>query len=142
MNGESNLIPFSERSKEEARECGRKGGIASGETRRRKRTLKDQFELLLSLPIKEDSKIGQRIKEVAEDLGIPTEELDNQMAMCINMFSNAMSKNPTQAFASIQATIGEKPAEKIEGSVPVKIEMDESERELLKNVSNRLQSKN
>ncbi|MCI5582546.1 MAG: hypothetical protein MR357_02380, partial [Anaeroplasma sp.] len=70
------------------------------------------------------------------------EELDNQMAMCINMFANAMSKNPTQAFASIQATIGEKPIEKMENNTQVKIEMEDSERELLENVSNRLQNKN
>lgn len=111
---EDNLIPFSERSKEEARELGRKGGIASGETRRRKKTFKEQFDLLLSLPVKQDGKIGKKIKDVADDLGIPVEELDNQMAMCLNMFSNAMSKNPTKAFEDIQATLGEKPVEKIE----------------------------
>lgn len=111
---EDNLIPMSERSKEEARELGRKGGIASGETRRRKKTFKQQFDLLLSLPVKPDGKIGKKIKDVADDLGIPVEELDNQMAMCLNMFSNAMSKNPTKAFEDIQATLGEKPIEKIE----------------------------
>lgn len=109
MKGEDNLIPMSERSKEEARELGRKGGIASGETRRRKRTMKEQFDLLLSLPVKPNGKIGQKIKEVADDLGIPVEELDNQMAMCLNMFSASMSKKPEQAFASIQQTIGEAP---------------------------------
>lgn len=108
---EGNLKPI--QSTEEAREKGRKGGIASGEARRRKKTLKEQFDLLLSLPVKPNGKIGKKIKEVADDLGIPVEELDNQMAMCINMFSNSMGKNPTQAFASIQATIGEKPVEEI-----------------------------
>lgn len=110
---EDNLKPMNERTKEEQRRIARMGGIASGEARRRKKTLKEQFDLLLSLPVKPDGKIGKRIKEVADDLGIPVEELDNQMAMCINMFSNSMSKNPTQAFASIQATIGEKPVEEI-----------------------------
>lgn len=33
-NGRENLIPFSKRSEEEARELGRKGGIESGKTRR------------------------------------------------------------------------------------------------------------
>lgn len=108
-----NLIPFNERTEEEQRRIASMGGKASGEARRRKKTMKEQFDLLLSLPIKQDGKIGQKIKEVAEDLGIPIEEVDNQMAMCINMFSASMSKNPTQAFASIQATIGEKPVEEI-----------------------------
>lgn len=114
MNEENiDKYKFNKRTPEEQREIARMGGIASGEARRRKRTMKEQFDLLLSLPVKPDGKIGKKIKEVADDLGIPVEELDNQMAMCINMFSNSMSKNPTQAFASIQATIGEKPVEEI-----------------------------
>ena len=36
---QSNLIPNSERSPEELREMGRKGGIKSGESRRRKRDM-------------------------------------------------------------------------------------------------------
>ena len=110
---EDNLIPFNERTEEEQRRIASMGGKASGEARRRKKTLKEQFDLLLSLPVNKDGKIGQKIKVVADDLGIPVEELDNQMAMCINMFSNSMGKNPTQAFTSIQATIGEKPVEEI-----------------------------
>lgn len=109
-----NLIPNSERTPEELREMARKGGIASGEARRRKKTMREQFDLLLSLPVKEDGKIGRKIKEVADDLGIPVEELDNQMAMCLNMFSASMGKNPVKAFENIQATLGEKPVERIE----------------------------
>ena len=36
---ESNLIPNTERTPEELREMGRKGGIASGKARRRKKAL-------------------------------------------------------------------------------------------------------
>ena len=39
MANEQNLIPFNKRSKSEAREINKKGGIASGEARRRKRQL-------------------------------------------------------------------------------------------------------
>ena len=46
MNDE-NLKPFSERSKEEAREMGRKGGKASGEARRAKKTLADAIRAVL-----------------------------------------------------------------------------------------------
>jgi hypothetical protein len=48
--GHENLIPFSERNKEEARELGTKGGKKSGETRRRKRDMKTAMNYLLSLP--------------------------------------------------------------------------------------------
>lgn len=45
--GQENLIPMSERSKEEVREIARKGGINSGETRRRKKTMRETLEQML-----------------------------------------------------------------------------------------------
>ena len=48
MNDE-NLIPNSERSPSELREQTRRGGIASGEARRRKRTMREIAEHLLTL---------------------------------------------------------------------------------------------
>ena len=48
MAKEDNLIPFtSEQSREEAKINGRKGGIASGEARREKATMKKTLEMLL-----------------------------------------------------------------------------------------------
>lgn len=44
---QDNLIPMNERSKSEVRELGKKGGIASGETRREKATMKKTLEMLL-----------------------------------------------------------------------------------------------
>ena len=51
----NNLIPQSERTKEEQREIARKGDIASGKARRRKKLIKEQLELLLSLPLKDEN---------------------------------------------------------------------------------------
>lgn len=51
MNGQENLIPVNLRTKEEQREITRKGGIASGEARRRKRDSRVQMlELLKCIP--------------------------------------------------------------------------------------------
>lgn len=47
MANEKNLIPMNERSESEVRELGKKGGIASGETRREKATMKKTLEMLL-----------------------------------------------------------------------------------------------
>lgn len=47
-NNEENLIPTNRRSKEEARELGRKGGIASGEARREKRAMRELLEIALA----------------------------------------------------------------------------------------------
>lgn len=54
----SNLIPNTERSPEELREMGRKGGIASGKARRRKRDLQKLAKMLL------DKQTAESFKEI------------------------------------------------------------------------------
>lgn len=51
MGSEENLIPFSKRSVEETREIGRKGGKASGESRRRKADFRKTLNMLLTSKI-------------------------------------------------------------------------------------------
>ena len=50
-SGHENLIPFNKRSKDEARECGRKGGKASGAARRRKADFRKTLNVLLTAEI-------------------------------------------------------------------------------------------
>ena len=52
MAGEDNLIPMSERSKDEARELGRKGGIRSGEIRKQKADLRKRLRELVAMPLR------------------------------------------------------------------------------------------
>lgn len=52
MNDE-NLIPTNQRSKSEAREIGRKGGINSGKSRRKMRTMKENLFRFLHLQMKD-----------------------------------------------------------------------------------------
>ena len=82
--GADNLIPFSERSEEEARECGRAGGIASGIARRRKRSLKEAADLYLSLPVSDKRKWNRIAARYVEP-----EDIDNQMAMIVGMVDAA-----------------------------------------------------
>ena len=80
MPNEKNLIPMDQRSKSEARDLGQKGGIASGVSRRRKRSLKEAADLYLSLPVTDRrtwNKIARR--------GVDPEDIDNQMAMIIGL---------------------------------------------------------
>ena len=86
MAGKENLRPVS--SKEEARERGRKGGLASGEARRKRKTLKEELLLMLS-------------------------EGETQKSVTIALIEKAMSGD-TKAFEVIRDTIGEKPADKVE----------------------------
>ncbi len=56
MANEQNLIPNSERTPEELRAITRKGGIASGEARRAKKTMAQLAELMLNSKLSEDKK--------------------------------------------------------------------------------------
>lgn len=80
MAGEENLIPMDQRSKEEARECGRLGGINSGVSRRRKRSLREAADIYLSLPVSD----RRRWNKIARK-GINPDDVDNQMAMIIGL---------------------------------------------------------
>ena len=80
MPNEKNLIPMDQRSKSEARDLGQKGGIASGISRRRKRSLKEAADLYLSLPVS-DRKMWNKISR----RGVDPDDIDNQMAMIIGL---------------------------------------------------------
>lgn len=98
-----NLIPTSRRSKSEAKELGRKGGIKSGEARRAKKQFRETCELLLSLDCK-----MEKAKETMKKIGIPESEQTNQMAITISMLKSALEGN-VQAFKELRDTMGEKP---------------------------------
>lgn len=66
MAYEENLIPVTERTKEEAREISRKGGIASGKARRKKANLKRTLEALLKMDIP-DAKLKRQLEELGLD---------------------------------------------------------------------------
>lgn len=84
MPNEQNLIPFSERSESEVREIARRGGIASGASRRRKKSLKQAADYFLSLPVTD----RRRAKKL-ERRQVNPEDIDNQMAMISGLWEAA-----------------------------------------------------
>ena len=99
MANEQNLVPFtSDQNREEAAKNGRKGGVASGEARRARKTLRADLEELLSMPAKD--KNG---KETGHNV---------QAAIAAALIKKA-ANGDTKAFEIIRDTIGEKPAERI-----------------------------
>lgn len=84
MSNEKNLIPFSERSESEARESGRKGGIASGAARRRKRSMKEAADLYLSLPETDRRTVNALLRDQ-----IDPEDIDNQMSVVVGIAQQA-----------------------------------------------------
>lgn len=85
MPNEQNLIPMDQRSQSEVRELGQKGGIASGVSRRRKKSLKEAADLFLSLPVAD-----QRAFNKIAKAGVDPEDIDNQMAVVIGLTTKAV----------------------------------------------------
>ena len=63
MANEDNLIPFSNRSQTEARELGRKGGIASGKARREKADMRKLMQAALDDDVKAGMTHAQRLTQ-------------------------------------------------------------------------------
>lgn len=105
MANEQNLRPCEYKlSKEEAK----KGGINSAKARKRKKLLRESIDLLFNLPIR-----SSKTKEQLKALGIDDEEMNNQMALIIAMYHQAL-KGDVQAFNTLRDTAGQKPVEKVE----------------------------
>jgi len=96
MAGKDNLRPVS--STEEAKERGRKGGLASGEARRKRKTLKEELLLMLS-----DGDIQEKIS-----IALINEAINGNNAGSV-----------TKAFEVIRDTIGERPVEKVQATQTV-----------------------
>ena len=97
--GHNNLIPFNERSKDEARELGKKGGIASGKARRKKANLRRTMEQLLTMEIP-DKDIQQQLLNMGVE---PTIE----KAVAFKLLVNAMKTGDPQTYKAILQTMNE-----------------------------------
>ena len=113
MANEENLIPNSERSPEEVRENGRKGGIKSGETRRRQKNTRQILEMLATLPFNANSKKEKELRDQIVKLGIPENEITVELAMNYAQYLTAMSGkyNSVNAATYVRDTLGDKPAD-------------------------------
>ena len=89
MANEQNLKPV--RTKKEARERGKNGGIKSGEVRGQRKTLREELLVLLGTKV-EDKTIQEKI--------------------IFSLIQEALSGN-VKAFETIRDTIGEKPQDKL-----------------------------
>ena len=105
-----NLIDAAHRTEDELREMTRKGGIKSGEARRRKRTMREALEHLLY-----HGKIPETTKQMMKAEGIDADDMNHQMVITRSLIAKAEAGD-VQAYNAVCAMIGEKPAEKMEMS--------------------------
>lgn len=96
MANEQNLIPWNKRTENEQREYAKKGGQKSGEVRRQRKAMKEQMEMLLSLPFKQKKQF-----DFMKELGIEENNIDNQMALIVAIYGKAL-KGDVQAFNTIR----------------------------------------
>lgn len=108
MANEQNLIPNNERSPNEVRENGRKGGKASAKKRQQNKTFKELCNQFANNII-----TNEKLKKQLVELGITDNEVSNKMAMVVALWKEAIKGN-TRAFELYRDTIGEKPIEKTE----------------------------
>ncbi len=72
-------------SSEEARELGRRGGIASGAARRRRKALREAADIFLALPLPDKDEV-KRLRK----LGLGMDDIDVQMGIVARLAQMAM----------------------------------------------------
>lgn len=129
-NNIENLKPL---STEKAREIGRKGGIASGKAKKQRKNMKEALNMLLSLDVK-----SSKAREQLRQLGIEDEDMTNEMAMMVAMFTKAM-KGDRGCAEFIRDTSGQKPKENLN----IDFEKSQAEaQELLANIKDMMKDDN
>lgn len=105
MPNEKNLMPIQEvnsnRTREQHSEDSRKGGVASGVSRRRKRSLKEAADLFLSMPVTDTRTFNKMAKA-----GIDVDDADYQMAVIVGLTMQA-AKGDAKAAKVIVDLLGE-----------------------------------
>lgn len=101
MSKENNLIPLNERTKEEQREIARKGGIASGKARRKKKLLRQILD-----EIGESRLNTNEAKDIAKALSINKRDVTYDVAIMFKAVNEALSGN-IKAMEFIRDTRGQ-----------------------------------
>ena len=105
---------FSDMTPEQRRENGRKGGIASGEAKRKKKAMRERLEIILSMPLKSGKSAD--IEAIKNFAALKGKNITVQDAMMIAQIQKAL-KGDTNAAAFVRDTAGENPSTRIEADV-------------------------
>lgn len=105
---------FANMTPEQRRENGRKGGIASGEAKRKKKAMRERLEILLELPLKAGK--GVDLEVIKNFAALKGKNITVQDAMMIAQIQKAL-KGDTNAAAFVRDTAGENPSVKVEADV-------------------------
>lgn len=98
---------------EEARFYGSMGGKASGEAKRRKKSLKELTQALLEM--KPHELVARKAKQLFPD--VEPEDLTNGMALAMSMLNKAVVDGDVKAAQFVRDTAGEVPEQIINGNL-------------------------
>ncbi|WP_329384559.1 hypothetical protein [Anaerofustis butyriciformans] len=101
MPKENNLIPLNERTKSEQREIAKKGGIASGKARRKKKLLRQILDEIGESRLNTDE-----AKDIAKALSINKRDVTYDVAIMFKAVNEALSGN-IKAMEFIRDTRGQ-----------------------------------
>ena len=101
---------------EQRAENGRKGGIASGEAKRRKKAMRERLEVLLELPLKSGKSAD--LDSIKNFAALKGKNITVQDALMLAQIQKAL-KGDTTAATFVRDTVGDKPNDKtiISGNV-------------------------
>ena len=105
---------FSEMTPEERQEAGRKGGIASGEAKRKKKAMRERLEIILAMPLKSGKSAD--IEAIKNFAALKGKNITVQDAMMIAQIQKAL-KGDTNAATFVRDTAGENPATRIDADI-------------------------
>lgn len=109
MANAENLIPMDQRSQSEAREFGKKGGKASGEARRRKKTMRQTASMLLGMDLAGgESEFVAKLTSRLRAFGLSEENATYQEVLIASILLKAM-KGDVRAAEYIRDIAGESP---------------------------------
>lgn len=75
-------------SSDEARELGRRGGVASGIARRRRKALREALDVYLSLPVQDKRSLNRLLRA-----GVDEDDADTQMLIVASLVQRAIDGN-------------------------------------------------
>ena len=106
----------SDQSRTQAAKNGQKGGIASGESKRRKRTLREMVEIFGELGV------SDKTRKMMKELDIPEDLMTRKMQPVVALYNKA-GKGDVAAFNAIRDITGEKPVDetKVTGNIATEI---------------------
>lgn len=108
MANEQNLKKFtSDQNREEAKKNGKKGGVASGESRRRKKSMRESFETLFAMQTSD--KYIKAFRKQGYDI---PDDITNEQILTLSMTAKAIAGDARMA-SLILDVMGEKHSDKL-----------------------------